>query len=249
MSEIVRANGISFSYPSRMVIRDTSIQLGTGEIVALMGPSGCGKSTLLRLLGGLERPDAGTIDPSPAKLAREASLGYLFQDHDAFPWLTVAQNLRSGSGMPPYPSSESVTALLEKLGLRGTEQLFPTQLSGGMRKRLGLGRVLVRRPRLLLLDEPFSSLDLATKSEIYVILESLVGELQCAVLLVTHDLAESVLLADRILANRGQVLNLNGPGYDVALPRPRSLSVLKDAGAAAIVEFLERTLLAQPRAQ
>ena len=251
MSEILRVDRVSFSYPGRAVVRDCSLSLSSGEIVALMGPSGCGKSTLLRLLGGLETPSSGSVVPDPALLSRGSGLGYLFQDHDAFPWLTVENNLREGSGMPPLPAHGEVLRLLAQLGLEGSAKLYPPQLSGGMKKRLGLGRVLVRRPRLLLLDEPFASLDLATRVEIYGLLHDFVRELKCAVLLVTHDLAEAAVLADRILTNSGPVLTLEGPGHTVPRQegRPRGIGVLREPAIMALVQDLESALLGSRTAQ
>jgi ABC-type nitrate/sulfonate/bicarbonate transport system ATPase subunit len=218
----VEISEVSFGYGSEEVISDISLSVDRGEIVSLLGPSGCGKSTLLRLIAGLEIPENGRILTEGAEAGSNRDvLRFLFQDYDAYPWWNVWDNLRLGSGSHPYPADSAIKEMLSQVGLAADRDVFPGELSGGMRKRLALARCLVRQPSLLLLDEPFSSLDVDTKYGMYDLVQKLWQESRCAVIFVTHDLHDAILLADRILVSSPRPLTIRKI-IEVPFERPRT---------------------------
>jgi ABC-type nitrate/sulfonate/bicarbonate transport system ATPase subunit len=222
----VAINSVTFAYSADTIIRDLSLTVEAGQIVCLVGPSGCGKSTLLRLIAGLESPSSGGIltQGSVAGANRDA-LRFLFQDYDAYPWYSVWDNVQSGSGSRPSPADQVVEAILTEVGLTAKRTSFPSELSGGMRKRLGLARCLVRQPSLLLLDEPFSSLDIDARNEMYSLVQRLWSDTGCAVILVTHDLPEAILLADRLLVSSPAPMTLTEvEGIGASRPRGESIT-------------------------
>jgi ABC-type nitrate/sulfonate/bicarbonate transport system ATPase subunit len=173
-----------------------------GEIISLVGPSGCGKSTLLRLVAGLESPKTGRITTQGKRAGTDRNvLRFLFQDYDAYPWYTVWDNVQQGSGPQPFPSNKTVEKILIQVGLGSEYSRYPGELSGGMRKRLALARCMVRQPSLLLLDEPFSSLDVDTRYSLYELVQKLWKANNSAVMMITHDIHEAILLADRIIVS------------------------------------------------
>ncbi|MDQ3819941.1 MAG: ABC transporter ATP-binding protein [Acidobacteriota bacterium] len=205
----VSISNVTFGYGSKSVIDNVSLNIKRGEIVALMGPSGCGKSTLLRLIAGLESPAEGIIRTyGIGAESKQEGLRFLFQDYDAYPWYTVFQNVQVGSGPKPHPSVAAVTEILEQVGLEDETSRYPGELSGGMRKRLGLARCMVRHPSLLLLDEPFSSLDVDARYSLYELVQRLWKETNCSVIMVTHDIHEAILLADSIVVSGPRPFNI-----------------------------------------
>lgn len=218
---IIEVSDVSFAYGSEAVVSKTSLSVEGGQIVALLGPSGCGKSTFLRLVAGLEVPISGQITTNGSVAGRNRDvLRFLFQDYDAYPWFTVWENVKLGSGPKPPPPDDAVQEILSQVELVGERRRYPGELSGGMRKRLALARCLVRRPSLLLLDEPFSSLDMNLKCQMYHLVQRLWADAGCAVILVTHDLQEAIFLADRILISGDRPLHIRET-IEVPFPRPR----------------------------
>ncbi|MEX2629620.1 MAG: ABC transporter ATP-binding protein [Tistlia sp.] len=203
-------------------LADVTLSVEEHEIVALVGTSGCGKSTLLRLVAGLETPSGGAV-----RLAGRAiegprpEVGVVFQEPRLMPWLTVAENVRFALADLPREEQERRTAeALEKVKLQGFERALPRQLSGGMAQRVAIARALARRPRILLLDEPFGALDAFTRRAMQAHLLELWAAERFTMLFVTHDLAEAVTLADRVVVlrgNPGRVVEI----VPVDLPRPR----------------------------
>lgn len=187
-----------------------------GEVVAIVGPSGCGKSTLLRMIAGL-------LPPSTGEIVVDGRLGYVFQQDTVLPWRTVAQNVALGleyQGVAPVDARGRACDAIASAGLAGFEDAWPSTLSVGMRQRVALLRSLVVEPEVLLMDEPFGALDAHTKLQLHAQLLALWTARHQTVLLVTHDLAEAVTLADRV------VVMTRRPGavkliHDVALPRAR----------------------------
>jgi ABC-type nitrate/sulfonate/bicarbonate transport system ATPase subunit len=173
----------------RIILQDLQFSLGTGEIVALVGPSGCGKTTLLRIIGGLDPAFEGEITGSPG------TIGTVFQEPRLLPWRTVHQNIALAN--PPDPAAAD--ALLDALGLAGVQDAWPGTLSTGMARRVAIARAFAIEPGLVLLDEPFVSLDPDTAERSRAILVEAWRMRRCAALLVTHDMAEAASLADRIL--------------------------------------------------
>jgi NitT/TauT family transport system ATP-binding protein len=201
--------------PGDPVLDDVSLTLKTGEIVGLLGRSGCGKSTLLRIISGLAPPTAGkiTIDGKPVVGPAEA-VAMVFQSFALFPWLSVLDNVEIGlraQGVPPDETRKRALEAIDVIGLDGFESAYPKELSGGMRQRVGFARALVVQPELLLMDEPFSALDVLTAETLRTDLLDLWQEGRIptkSVLMVTHNIEEAVLMCDRVLvlsSNPGRV--------------------------------------------
>jgi sulfonate transport system ATP-binding protein len=205
---VVHVERVVKRFGSRTVLAGVDLELQAGGLVALLGPSGCGKTTLLRLLAGLDAPDGGTVAvPSRRAVA--------FQEPRLLPWQSVWRNVVLGL---PRGTRERALAALAEVRLAGHADEWPGTLSGGEAQRVALARALVREPQLLLLDEPFAALDALTRIRMHGLVLELWRAHGPAVLLVTHDVDEALLLADRVLVMRdGRI------GSDVAidLPRPR----------------------------
>lgn len=191
---------VRFSYGDELVVDNLDLEVQDSEILTVVGPSGCGKSTFLRLIAGLLSPQSGQISLRNSRRG-EYNLRFVFQDYDAFPWYTVWENVKRSAPKNSHPTDESVMTILQRVGLWNSRYKYPAELSGGMRKRLALGRCLVVRPDLLLLDEPFSKLDIDTRYEMYELVQELWQETQQTAILVTHDLQESIMLGTRILVS------------------------------------------------
>jgi NitT/TauT family transport system ATP-binding protein len=231
--ELVRLDHVRRSFPragggEHVVLDDVDLTLREGEIVALLGRSGCGKSTMLRIIAGLTMPSAGkaTFDGAPIEGPVDGT-SIVFQSFALFPWLTVLQNVQIGleaQGLKEPESRKRALAAIDMIGLDGFENAYPKELSGGMRQRVGFARALVVHPRLLLMDEPFSALDVLTAETLRTDFLDLwiEGRLPIrAVLMVTHNIEEAVLMADRILilaSNPGRIT----AEIAVTLPQPRS---------------------------
>lgn len=227
----LQARGLGFGYGGASggaaIFENVSLDVNQREIVCLLGGSGCGKSTLLRVLAGLEQPQSGSISflgkPLSAPHPRAA---LVFQQASLLPWLDVTGNTGFGLDFSRQPEIDRSTRdariaqAIEAVGLHGNERAFPAQLSGGMAQRVALARALAREPELLFADEPFSALDAITRAEMQSLLVDVVHRWHTAVLLVTHDIDEAILVADRILLMGGR------PGrivqeWNVDIPRPR----------------------------
>ena len=198
------------------------LAVGAHEFVSLVGTSGCGKSTLLRIISGLERPSSGHVQlGASAVVAPTPEVAMVFQEPRLMPWLSVTENVRLAVLDLPRPEQDGrIGEALAEVGLSGFAAALPRQLSGGMAQRVAIARALVRRPSILLLDEPFSALDSFTRARLQDHILSIWAHARFAVVLVTHDVEEAVTLSDRVLVMRG------GPGRivrDIAvdLPRPR----------------------------
>jgi NitT/TauT family transport system ATP-binding protein len=184
------------------VLENVSISVKPGEFVALLGPSGCGKSTLLRLAAGLEIPSAGELREDGALITRpDPDRILVFQDATLFPWLTVRRNIATGLEARGVLKQQAhrIGEVLSLVKLEGFADAYPHQLSGGMAQRVAIARALVNDPRLLLLDEPFGKLDSLTRLKLQNELLQLWREVRFTALLVTHDVEEALLLADRVI--------------------------------------------------
>ena len=197
---------------------DAVLHCEPGELLSLVGPSGAGKTTVLRAIAGLSRPKAGTIRcggflwfESISRTfvpARERRVGYVFQQHALFPHLTANQNVEQAlRHLPAAERRSQASQWLQRVNLAGLEQRRPAQLSGGQQQRVGLARALAREPAVLLLDEPFSSVDSATRDRLYTELAALRRDLAIPVVMVTHDLQEATILSDRLcMLSKGKTL-------------------------------------------
>jgi NitT/TauT family transport system ATP-binding protein len=208
---------------------NVSLDIGEGEFVALLGPSGCGKSTLLNLLAGFDRPTSGEVLFDGAAIEKPGpDRGVVFQEASLFPWLNVRDNITFGprvQGQPRSVYEDKANAMMKLVGLEAFAGALPAQLSGGMRQRVGIARVLVMSPRALLMDEPFGALDAQTRLAMQQLLLDVWQTLGTTVLFVTHDIDEAILLADRICmmsARPGRIIR----EIDVKLLRPRSIGSL-----------------------
>lgn len=228
MPDLLNVHIQSKRYGDRAVLQDLALRVRAGELISLVGASGCGKSTLLRLIAGLDTDFQGDIQlDGHAVRGITPEIGFIFQEARLFPWLTVAQNIGFDASGGTRPDAR-VSALLDEVGLAGYEDALPKHLSGGQAQRVAIARGLFRRPRLLLLDEPFSAVDAFTRMKLQDLLTRVVSHHGVTVLMVTHDLDEAVVLSDRVVvldAVPGPVCDV----MDIGLPRPR----LRDDDALA----------------
>jgi NitT/TauT family transport system ATP-binding protein len=219
-----------------LALRDFSLQVRDGEFCAIVGPTGCGKSTTLGMITGLNPPSSGSVKVFGKPVTGiDPDIGFVFQADAVFPWKSVLDNVASGPvfrGMDRSAARDKAADWVRRVGLTGFEHHYPHQLSGGMRKRVALAQTFINEPAILLMDEPFSALDVQTRAMMQEELLGLWSERKASVVFVTHDIDEAITLADRV------VVLTRGPGsvksvYDIPLPRPRA------AEARYTPEFIE----------
>lgn len=205
-------------------IEDISLEINRGEFVMVIGPSGCGKTTLLNILAGFEQPSAGQVLLEGQAIDRPgADRGVVFQEYALFPWLTLRQNVEYGPrerGVSGSQMQEITERTLRMMRLEGAENRYPHELSGGMRQRAALARVLVNDPKILLMDEPFAALDAQTRARLQREVAGLWSETRKTVFFVTHSVEEAVLLGDRVVAMTTLPGRLKAD-VRISLPRPR----------------------------
>jgi sulfonate transport system ATP-binding protein len=212
----IRLRGITRSFGARAVLHDIDLDIAPGQFVAIVGRSGSGKSTLLRLLAGLDQPDAGEVRLGGQPAAQAApGLRIMFQDGRLLPWRRVLDNVALGL---PRAGRPRATAALHAVGLADRAHDWPRVLSGGQKQRVALARALAADPQLILLDEPLGALDALTRLEMQSLIESLWQRAGFTAVLVTHDVAEAAILADRILLIEEGAIAMD---LRVDLPRPR----------------------------
>ncbi len=235
---------------SVIALQNLTVQVAAGEFMTLLGPSGCGKSTLLRVVADLISPTHGSVDvlgvtPSQARLRRD--IGFVFQDPALLPWRTALQNVElplqvaRGKVQGGKPARATPLELLALVGLKGAENAYPHELSGGMRQRVAIARALASDPRVLLMDEPFGALDEITRDRLNEELRRLWRELGMTVLFVTHSIYEAAYLGQRVLmmaANPGRVQEV----VPVDLPDDRTLAVRETPEFVALTAHLRRVL-------
>jgi sulfonate transport system ATP-binding protein len=221
-----------------------SAEIRPGEIVAIIGGSGCGKSTLLRAIAGLDRATSGTVSLDDAVItAPHARIGIIFQEPRLLPWLRVADNIGFGlSELPATIRREKVATALARVGLADKAVAWPRELSGGQAQRVAIARALVPQPEVLLLDEPFSALDAFTRRDLQDHLLDLWADTRPTLVLVTHDVDEAVVLADRVLVMRPRPGRLFEE-IKINLTRPRDrTSQLFDSFKRHVLTALDRSL-------
>lgn len=207
-SPLLHANGLCFAHANgRNVLDRTSVDLAEGEVLVIVGPSGCGKTTLLRVIAGLEKPSTGEVrlggdiltGPNDFIAPEKRGIGFVFQGLALFPHLTVDKNVGFGlHGLPPSERKQRIADELRAVGLDGLGTRYPHELSGGQMQRVAIARSLVRRPRLMLMDEPFSDLDPKTRTAVRNEVLRILREHNTAAIIVTHDREDAFHVADRI---------------------------------------------------
>jgi sulfonate transport system ATP-binding protein len=212
-------------------IRDTTLRVAPGEFVSVVGPTGCGKSTLLNVAVGLLSPSAGTVRAFGEPLSGlNRKAGYLFQTEALMPWRTALQNVTAGlefRGIDPQQAREQGEAWLQRVGLRGFGGRYPHQLSGGMRKRVALAQTLILDPQIILMDEPFSALDIQTRHLMENELLEIWSANRKSVVFITHDLEEAISLSDRVVVlSAGPEARPIGE-FAIDLPRPRDVAEVR----------------------
>ena len=235
----IAVRNVSTAYESGnesvQALSDVSFSVDDGEFCCVVGPSGCGKTTLLRTIAGLETPDSGSVlvDGEPVT-GPGLDRGMVFQEYALFPWRTVRENIRFGLDRPACGCSDCerrVQVLVDLVGLDGFEDSYPKALSGGMKQRVGIARAIAPDPEILLMDEPFGSVDARTRDRLHAELLDIWAETDQSVVFVTHDIDEAVTLADKIVimdAEPGTVRST----LSVDLSRPR------DRTATAFVDYV-----------
>ncbi len=235
---VVRCDGVSKLFGETVAVRDASLTLQRGELLALLGRSGCGKTTLLRMIAGLERASAGVIEieekrvegPGVFTPPERRGVGVVFQDYALFPHLTVEQNV--AFGVPRRSRrSQHIKAMLEMTGLLGLRDRRPHELSGGERQRTALARALAPKPSVVLLDEPFSSLDASLRSAVRHDVRAMLRDAGASAILVTHDQEEALSTADRVAVMlQGAVAQAGAPSEIYLRPASRGVAELLGDG-------------------
>ncbi len=230
----LRIRGVTRTFPGQgragptLALQPTDVTVAPGEFVAILGPSGCGKSTLLRIVAGLDRPTDGSVTLNARPVTGPGpDRGMVFQSYTLFPWLTVEQNIRFGlreRGLPEAQQQEIAARFIARTGLRGFENHWPRQLSGGMQQRTALARALANDPEILLLDEPFGALDHQTRELMQELLLEIWEADRKTVLFVTHDIDEAVFLANRVLVMSARPGRIKAE-LPIPLPYPREWTV------------------------
>jgi NitT/TauT family transport system ATP-binding protein len=228
-----------------VALTHVSFDIEEGEFISLVGPSGCGKSTLLAILGGLEQKTDGTLVlAGKHHSAPRRDIGMMFQTSVLFPWRTVRQNVRLPGeilGLDKRQQAERAEELLDMVGLAGFGERYPGELSGGMRQRVALARLLAHDPRVLLMDEPFGALDEFTREAMNVELLRIWEKTGKTVVFVTHNIGEAVFLSDRIFVMTPRPGRLEGI-VEVDLPRPRKTELMRQPRYAELVFEIRRML-------
>lgn len=246
---LIQAEHVSLVFPSptgpMCVLDDISLRVKQGEFLCIVGPSGCGKTSLLRILGGLLRPNEGSVRLSGSPLLSPSrNVGFVFQKANLMPWRTVLQNVTLPleiEGLEFNEAARRASELLDLVGLRDYEQAYPKELSGGMQQRVTIARALALNPTVLLMDEPFGSLDALNRERMNMELLRIWETKRKTIVLVTHSVQEAVLLSDRVL-----VMN-SRPGriveeVSISLPRPRHLDMQWQDSFGVFVDHIRRVI-------
>lgn len=230
-NEIIKANSVSMEYQTptgvKHVLKDISFTLNEGEFASIVGPSGVGKTTLLRLLTGLMQPTAGTIEFKGMPItAPPAGLSVVLQDYtrSLMPWLTVEKNISlplKKMGLSKSETQQIIGDVLNEVGLAGNQKNYPWQLSGGMQQRVAIARAIAVRPQLLIMDEPFASVDAQTRFDLEDLVLRVRDDFKITTAMVTHDIDEAVYLSDKVIVLYGSPAAVKDI-IEVRLPVPRS---------------------------
>lgn len=247
MSCVLALDGVDLSYRTRRgrieALRSVDLRVERGEFIAVLGPSGCGKSTLLRLAAGLLQPSGGRVSVAGSTVTGPSrDTGMVFQKPCLLPWKSVLSNVMLPArtlGLPRAQARRRALELLESVGLGAFADNHPYELSGGMQQRVGIARMLLHDPALLLMDEPFAALDAMTREGLTLELQRIWSQERKSVVFITHSIPEAVFLADRVLVmstRPGRIVE----DLTVELPRPRRLDTFEAPAFAAICQRLRR---------
>ncbi|MEY3251414.1 MAG: hypothetical protein RL227_387 [Pseudomonadota bacterium] len=248
MKPILRIRGVERRFDTTLALQATDLDVAENDFITILGPSGCGKSTLLRIVAGLDRQTAGEVLLDGRRIEGPgADRGMVFQSYTLFPWLNVLDNVCFGlgeRGLPRAQQLELAHGFIAQVGLKGFEQHFPKQLSGGMQQRTAIARALANDPRILLMDEPFGALDHQTRELMQELLLGIWERQQKTVLFVTHDIDEAVFMGSRVVVMSAR------PGRiklhrEIDLPHPRHYSVKTTPGFAAMKAELTEAVRAE----
>jgi NitT/TauT family transport system ATP-binding protein len=228
---MVSIENVTMAFGSFVAVENVNLTVGDGEFLSIVGPTGCGKSTILNAIAGLLKPAKGAVSiDGTAVTDVQNTIGYLFQQDALLPWKTAYQNVELGlmfRGVPVEERRTKVMAWLEKVGLKGFENRFPHQLSGGQRKRVQMAQALITEPKVILMDEPFSALDIHTRHLMQNELLRLWQEDRRAVVMITHDLEEAIALGDRVVVLAAGPKSRVIESFGVDLERPRNVAEIK----------------------
>jgi len=246
---VIQVDAVSFSFPGQQVLSQVSLAVKPSEVVGILGPSGIGKTTLLRCIAGLLIPERGQISidgETPERAAKTQKIGYLFQQDSLLEWRTVNENVTlplevARNTGKEREAGEKVKRALELVGLQGAGEKFPAQLSGGMRQRVALARALASEPRILLLDEPFATIDLLTREKIMVEMHRILRNSGTPTIFVTHHIEEAVFLGDRLILLGGRPATIVD-GWDMPFEKERSERLLVDPTFLNLVLELKQRL-------
>ena len=249
---LIRMLGVAKAYRSAEgeveSLKPLAFDIHEGEFLSIVGPSGCGKSTLLKLVGGLLPATRGSIEIAGQRVEGPAgSVGIVFQNHVLLAWRTVLENIMLQIEVRKLPHERGLAharELVEMVGLKGFENKYPWQLSGGMQQRASICRALVHDPAILLMDEPFGALDAMTREKMNLELQRIWSAAKKTVLLITHSIPESIFLSDRVLVmseRPGSIAAI----YDVPLPRPRTLAMMGGTEFGALAQKIRAHFYAQ----
>jgi len=228
---MVHIDGITMAFGSFIAVENVSLDVRDDEFLAIVGPTGCGKSTILNAVAGLLSPASGKIAIDERLVSGvQTNVGYLFQQDALLPWKTAIQNVELGLLFRKVPAAQrraEAMQWLAKVGLRGFEDRYPHQLSGGQRKRVQMAQALIIKPQVILMDEPFSALDIHTRHLMQNELLRLWQEDRRAVVMITHDLEEAIALGDRVAVLAAGPKSRLVASFEVPLERPRDVAEIK----------------------
>lgn len=241
MSVVIETLNRTFIKSQQVVhaLHDVNLHIKQGEFITIIGPSGCGKSTLLKIIAGLDLNFEGKVKIGSADLTGPGKeKGFIFQEHRLFPWLTVEKNIAADLSLRDPEVRRKVDELIEIVRLTGFEKSYPRELSGGMAQRVAIARALLRDPEVLLLDEPFGALDAFTRTHLQDVLLDIWNKKGTTMILVTHDLDESIYLGNRVVImspRPGRVSNIIG--IDLPYPRKKVNRSFQELRSQVLAEF------------
>ena len=228
---MVSIDSVTMAFGNFVAVQDVNLTVADGEFLAIVGPTGCGKSTILNAIAGLLKPAKGTVSIDGTPVAGvQNDIGYLFQQDALLPWKTAIENVEMGPmfrGASAAQRRENARKWLAKVGLKGFEDRYPHQLSGGQRKRVQMAQALITGPKVILMDEPFSALDIHTRHLMQNELLRLWQEERRAVVMITHDLEEAIALGDRVVVLAAGPRSRVIESFPVDLERPRDVAEIK----------------------